>query len=124
MPTSSPATPSEAAFLQQRSAHALFLYGHFWEQYKALGEVAPYPAKTMIGVSAANRRIAWITQLGKGFLHVVFPFPKPHTDNLCFIKIAPVPGDPHQFNHHFRMELAEDINEEVLYFMRLALEGK
>ncbi|WP_260607593.1 hypothetical protein [Chitinophaga polysaccharea] len=32
-----------------------------------------------------------------------------------------VPGRLRQFNHHFRMYLPEDINEEVLGFMRLSL---
>jgi len=51
---------------------------------------------------------------------VVFPFTKPYPDNLCFQKIAQVPGDKKQFNHHFRMYRVEDVNEEVVGFMRLA----
>jgi hypothetical protein len=74
----------------------------------------------MIGIDNWNKRIAWITQLGKNFVHVVFPFKQAYEDNLCFQKIAQVPGDAKQFNHHFRMLLKEDINEEVLKFMKLA----
>jgi len=33
-----------------------------------------------------------------------------------------VPGQQ-QFNHHFRMCSPEDINEEVLHFMKLAYEA-
>ena len=44
-----------------------------------------------------------------------FPFKQPYPDNLCFQKIAQVPGEiAHQFNHHFRMLQKEDLNEEVI----------
>ena len=73
----------------------------------------------MIGIATPRKRIAYITQLGKNFIHVVFPFEKPHADNLCFQKIAQVPGDQ-QYNHHFRMLAKEDVNDEVKKFMKLA----
>ena len=60
-----------------------------------------------------------MTRLGKNFTDVTFPFTKPYNDNLCFIKIAQVPGQQ-QFNHHFRMYSKEDVNDEVLRFMKLA----
>ena len=72
----------------------------------------------MIGVANDHKRIAWITQLGKNFVHVVFPFKVQHEDNLCFQKIAQVPGDSKQFNHHFRMYQTEDVNEEVIGYMK------
>jgi hypothetical protein len=78
----------------------------------------------MIGIANDKKRIAWITQLGKNFIHVVFPFKQPYPDNLCFQKIAQVPGDAHQFNHHFRMYNTEDVNDEVKKFMKMALEGE
>jgi hypothetical protein len=34
-----------------------------------------------------------------------------------------VPGDM-QFNHHFRMLQKEDVNEEIIGFMRLAYKGE
>jgi hypothetical protein len=52
---------------------------------------------------------------------VVFAFEQCYSDNLCFQKIAQVPGDAKQFNHHFRMHRKEDVNEEVKRFMKLAL---
>jgi hypothetical protein len=78
----------------------------------------------MIGIANSKKRIAWVTQLGKNFIHVVFPFPEAYTDNLCFQKIAEVPGDIKQFNHHFRMLYSQDLNDEVLGFMKRAFEGK
>ncbi|MDB5191534.1 MAG: hypothetical protein JWQ96_1097 [Segetibacter sp.] len=92
-------------FLAGKSPHTLELFHHFVDEYRKLGAIELHPAKTMIGIAGTNKRIAWITQLGKGFVHVVFPFEQPYTDNLCFVKIAQVPGDAHQFNHHFRMLL-------------------
>ncbi|HET6996172.1 MAG TPA: hypothetical protein VFI06_14365, partial [Chitinophagaceae bacterium] len=69
----------------------------------------------------ARTRMAYVTRVGKGFIDITFPFTKPYPDNLCFHKIAQVPGQQ-QFNHHFRMMSEEDINEEVLGFMKLAYE--
>jgi len=107
-------------FLHGKSEHTLSLFHHFVEQYKHIGSITLHPAKTMIGIATPRKRIVYITQLGKNFIHVVFPFEKPFTDNLCFQKIAQVPGDAKQFNHHFRMLAKEDVNEEVKKFMKLA----
>ncbi len=107
-------------FLNGKSEHTLSLFHHFVQEYKQIGSIALYPAKTMIGIATPRKRIAYVTQLGKNFIHVVFPFEKPFADNLCFQKIAQVPGDAKQFNHHFRMLAKEDVNEEVKGFMRLA----
>ena len=109
-----------ADFLAGKSPHTLELFDHFVEVYNTIGIIELHAAKTMIGISNTHKRIAWITQLGKKFMHVVFPFKQPYSDNLCFIKIAQVPGDNKQFNHHFRMLHTEDINEEVMYYMKLA----
>src|SRR5471030_2222208 len=111
-------------FLTGKSEHTLLLLDHFVEQYKTLGDVTLHPAKTMIGISKSDKRIAWITQLGKNFIHVVFPFKKEYPDNLCFTKIAQVPGDAYQFNHHFRMFTVEDVNEEILQYMLMAFRGE
>jgi hypothetical protein len=114
-------------FLNGKSIHALTLFHHFVDQYKRMGSITVHPAKTMIGIATPRKRIAYITQLGKTFIHVVFPFEKAYPDNLCFQKIALVPmpdgksNNTKQFNHHFRMTALEDINEEVRSFMKLAL---
>jgi len=107
-------------FLANRSAETLLLFNHFIAEYQKLAPVIIHPAKTMIGIANSRRRIAWVTQLGKNFVHVVFPFKQEYSDNLCFQKIAQVPGDAHQFNHHFRMYNVDDMNEEVKKFMLMA----
>src|SRR5690349_17004514 len=99
-------TPSDPALqkcLEGKSSHALLLFNHFIREFQKSGPVTVPPAKTMIGIATARKRIAYVTQFGKSFIHVVFPFEQPYPDNLCFQKIAPVPGDGKQFNHHFRM---------------------
>jgi Domain of unknown function (DUF5655) len=106
-------------FLSGKSDDTRALFQHFIAEYSKLGDITLHPAKTMIGIANAHKRIAWITQLGKNFIHVVFPFKKTYLDNLCFQKIAKVPGNE-QFNHHFRMYHKEDVNEEVIQFMKLA----
>ncbi|WP_214070736.1 DUF5655 domain-containing protein [Mucilaginibacter sp. dw_454] len=105
--------------LAGKSAHSLMLYAHFVSEFKKIGDITVQPTKTMIGISNANKRIAWVTQLGKNFIHVVFPFKQPYYDNVCFQKVGQVPGQQ-QFNHHLRVLSIEDINEEVFDFMRLA----
>ena len=109
-----------SAFLTGKSEHTLMLFNHFVNEYQKIAPVTRHPAKSMIGIANSHRRVAWITQLGKNFVHVVFPFKQEYPDNLCFQKIVQVPGDAQQFNHHFRMLNVEDVNEEVLKFMKLA----
>ena len=68
---------------------------------------------------AAKTRIVYVIQLGKNFIDIVFPFNQPYNDNLCFRKIAQVPGTQ-QYNHHLRIQAKEDINPEVKHFMKLS----
>jgi hypothetical protein len=105
-------------FLKGKTEHTISLFHYFIEQYNRIGKITVHPTKSMIAL-AAKKRMVYVTQLGKNFVHIVFPFDKPYHDNLCFQKIAQVPGSQ-QFNHHFRMFLKEDINEEVISFMKLA----
>lgn len=122
---SSEASPFRDDFLQGKSSTTLDLYQHFVEAFGKVGSVSLVHTKSMIGIATpSGKKIAWITQLGKNFVHVVFPFGKLYEDNLCFQKIAQVPGDAKQFNHHFRLLTKEDVNEEVLNFMRLAYEAE
>src|SRR6188768_2666324 len=93
-------------FLKGKSDYTVSLFWHFVERYREIGDVTIHPTKSMIGF-AAKTRIAYVIQLGNNFIDVVFPFDKPYSDNLCFRKIAQVPGSQ-QFNHHFRMERMED----------------
>ena len=109
-----------ADFLTGKSAHTLDLFHHFIREYKLIGKITVHPAKTMIGIATSRKRIVYITQLGKDFIHVVFPFEQPYPDNLCFQKIANVPADEKQFNHHLRILTKDDVNDEVKRFMQLA----
>ena len=105
-------------FLKGKSEHTVSLFRHFVQEFQSAGKVTLHPTKSMIAISA-TKRIAYITKLGKDFVDVTFPFRQPYTDNLCFHKIAQVPGQQ-QFNHHFRMYRKEDVNDEVMGFMKLA----
>lgn len=110
-------------FLKGKSTHTLMLYRHFIHEYQKIGDIKLFPTRSMIGIANSEKKIAWITQLGKNFVHVVFPFNKAYQENLCFQKIAQVPGDDKQFNHHFRMLLPEDVNDEIIGFMKLAYQA-
>ena len=119
---SSPKTIQD--FLSGKSSLTVDLFHHFVKEFEEVGSISLHPAKTMIGIANSHKRIAYITQLGKNFVHVVFPFHQAYPDNLCFQKIAQVPGDAKQFNHHFRMYAKEDVNEEVKAYMKKAYEGE
>jgi hypothetical protein len=108
-------------FLSGKSDHTLALFHHFVDEFKKIDSITVHPAKTMIGIATPRKRIAYITQLGKNFIHVVFPFERPYPDNLCFQKVVQVPGDDKQHNHHFRMLNKQDVNAEVKRFMKLAV---
>lgn len=123
MAAKKPSLNSPEDFLKGKSEYTLALYDHFISEFKKIGKIEIESTKTMIGISNSNKRIAWVTQLGKNFIHVVFPFKKEHNDNLCFQKIGQVPGQ-NQINHHLRLLYKEDINKEVLKFMKLAFDEK
>ncbi|NIG54964.1 hypothetical protein [Chitinophaga sp. Cy-1792] len=100
------------------------LFNFFISRYLQLGHICLVPTKTMIAVTAGtadSRRIAWVTQFGKNFIHVVFPFREEYADNLCFTKVGKVPGSATQYNHHFRMCFTDDVNDEVESYMKKAL---
>jgi hypothetical protein len=107
--------------LAGKSIYSVELFEYFVQAYQQVGNVTLHPAKTMIGIATQRKRIAYVTQVGKNFIHVVFPFSNRYPDNLCFQKIAQVPGQ-NQFNHHFRMLHTEDVNDEIKKYMRMAYE--
>jgi len=106
-------------FLKNKSPYSIELFGHFIKEYKRIGKITVHPTKSMIGV-AGRKNCAYIIQLGRNFIDIVFPFKQAYDDNLCFTKIKPVTGT-NDYNHHFRMCYKEDINEEVKHYMKLAL---
>ena len=108
-------------FLKNKPDVAVSLFCHFIDRFRSIGPVTIHPTKSMIAI-AADTRIAYITRIGKDFVDVTFPFNQPYNDNLCFHKIAKVPGQQ-QFNHHFRMYRREDVNEEVISYMQRAFKG-
>jgi hypothetical protein len=105
-------------FLRGKSELTVDLFWHFVNSFRKVGPITIHPTKSMIAF-AAKTRIAYVIQLGKNFVDVVFPFDQPYNDNLCFRKIAQVPGTQ-QYNHHLRLMSKADVNKEVLHFMKLA----
>ena len=103
-------------FLNKPMARKLF--DQLFSEFGKIGSVSVRPVKTMIVISTARKGIAYAVP-GKTFLHVVIPFKQPYSDNLCFQKIAHVPGQ-NQFNHHLRLLSKSDLNAEVKKFLKLA----
>ena len=108
-------------FLKGKSPHTVELFRHFIKEYQLIGKVSVHPNKSMITISGKTG-LAYVTQLGKNFIDIVFPFKEPYEDNLCFVKIKQVPGSD-QYNHYFRMCFNEDINEEMIRYMKLAFKN-
>jgi hypothetical protein len=105
-------------FLSNKSEYTIELFWHFADSFQQVGNVTIHPTKSMIGF-AAKTRMAYVIRLGKNFVDVVFPFDQAYDDNLCFHKIAQVPG-AQQYNHHLRLLDKKDLNTEVKKFMKLA----
>jgi hypothetical protein len=106
-------------FLNGKTEYTLGLFRFFIDQLSELGDINLRATKSMIAIESKTS-FAYITQLGKNFIHVVIPFDRAYEDNLCFTKIAQVP-ETDQFNHHLRIYFKEDINEEVKGFLKMAL---
>jgi hypothetical protein len=109
-----------ADLLSGKSEYARRLFDHFCLEYQRIGPVTIHAHKTMITFANSHKGVAYVTQSGKKFIHIVFPFYQRYDDNFCFQKIQQVPGR-NIIYHHFRMLRPGDINEEVRSFMKLAL---
>ena len=110
-----------ADFLSGKSQHTVELFYHLVNEYRQIGDITVHPAKSMISFKA-RIGFAYVIQLGKNFVDVVFPFKQAYEDNLCFNKIKPVPGSD-DYNHHLRLYFKEDLNDEVKQYMKLAYEN-
>ena len=106
-------------FLRGKSEHTLSLFYYFIETYQQLGDFVLHPAKSRIAF-AARIRFGYIHRLGKDFLDVVLTFDQAYHDNLCFYRIGEVPGGK-IFQHYLRIYQKDDVNEEVIKFMKMAL---
>lgn len=105
-------------FLLNKNEEVIKLFNHFVSCYQEIGPIQVRATKSMIAL-VADKRFAYIIKIGKNFIDIVFPFKEPFTNNLCFTKIAAVPGS-NDFNHHLRLYHLADINEEVLAYMKKA----
>ena len=108
-------------FLAKKSAHSILLFEELNTAFQQIGKVSFHSTKTMIAFSA-RINFAYIIQMGKDFIDIVFPFKEVYEDNLCFRKIKQVPGSS-DYNHHIRIYAKEDLNEEVKGYMRKAYEN-
>ena len=110
-------------FLKGKTETALHLYNCLITRLEEIGPIKLHATKSMI-VITADAKFAYIIALGKNFVDVVLPFKELFDDNLCFRKIGLVSGTK-QYNHHLRLMLPEDINEEVFDYLKKAYaEGK
>lgn len=109
-----------SSFLQNKSVHSITLFEGLLRLFQEIGDVNLHASKTMISIS--NRiNFAYVIQMGKDFIDVVLPFKQAYEDNYCFRKIKKVPAS-NDYNHHLRIYLLEDLNEELLTFLKMAYE--
>lgn len=109
-----------ADFVKGKSAVTIDLYEYFIEELRCLGDFQLYATKSAIALSG-KVRFGHVHRLGKDYVDIVLYFDKAYNDNLCFHKIANVPGSD-QHNHYFRMYSKDDLNDEVLGYMKMALD--
>lgn len=107
-------------FLEGKNEDMVELFHHFIEVYQSLGHFALHPTKSRIGL-AARIRFGFIHRIGRDFIDIILTFDESYDDNFCFYRIGEVPGDK-IYQHYLRLMHKDDINEEVLKFMKLALE--
>ena len=110
-------------FLSRKSDYTLELFYYFINEFQKIAPITIHPGKTMIGISNPRRKIVYVTQLGRNFIHVIFIFKRAWHDNFCFQKIVPMQGDPTGMTHDYRMLHIDDVNDEVLKFMKMAWES-
>jgi hypothetical protein len=108
---------TEADFLRGKTEKVLSLYQHFLDQYRTIGDFRIHPSKSMLSL-AKNTRFCMVYKLGRNFMDVYIPLSKVYADTLCFHKIGHV-GEK-QTNHWLRIYEPEDVNEEVMFYMRMA----
>ena len=106
------------AFLAGQDAGARTLYGRFAELACAVGKVTVAPAKTRVGFQA-RMIFAAVNQLGPGRLdaHVVLARRLEHPR---FHRIDSI--SPKNQVHHFRVGSVEELDAEVLAWLREAYE--
>ena len=107
-----------AHFLRGKSETALILFDQLISSFEEIGPIKLHATKSMIVISS-NKGFAYITQFGKNFMDVVMPFKELYEDNLCFRKMVLVPGSD-DYNHHLRLMHTNDVNEEVIYYLKKA----
>lgn len=108
-------------FTKGKSTVTLDLFYHFIEEYKKLGEFVLHPARSRIAF-ASRVRFGYIHRLGKDYIDVVLTFNEAYDDNLCFYRIGEVPGGK-IFQHYLRIYSRDDINQEVIKYMKMALQN-
>ena len=67
-----------------KSEAAKLLFDHFIAELQKIGPVEIHPHKTMVSVSRGRQAVAYITQAGKRFIHVVFAFNSAMTITCAF----------------------------------------
>jgi len=107
-------------FLRGKSELSIGLYHHFISAYKKLGNFELHPARARIGF-ARKIRFGYIKYIGRDFVDIALTFEKAYADNLCFYRIGEVSGGK-IYQHYLRIMYPDDINEEVLKFMKMAMD--
>ena len=90
-----------------------------FQNTKRVGDFELDPVRTRVAL-VAKMRFCSINKIGKDFIDVHFVLTKEYNESKCFYKIDNL-GDRF-FVHHIKIFNWEDINSEVIKYMRLAYE--
>jgi hypothetical protein len=104
--------------LNPKTEYAAMLFQHVVAALQQIGPTKLVPHKTMLSFLHKDKHVAYVTQFGKDFVHMVLPFKRRYDANDCFQRIQQVPGRKVIY-HHLRIYQKDDINEEVMRFLRI-----
>lgn len=109
---------SISEFLSGKPDSVLLLFDVFMLKVQEIGPFQVHAGKSML-ILKNKKTFAQVIYFGKQFIDIVFQFKQSYNDNFCFRKIVLVPGTT-DFNHHLRLMQPDDLNEEVIGYLKKA----
>ena len=74
-------------FLNGKTEYTLSLFRFFIDELNTFGVFEVEATKTMIALKSTVQ-FAYVTHLGKNFIHIVLPFNQPFDNQLCYKKLV------------------------------------
>ncbi|HMG14460.1 MAG TPA: DUF5655 domain-containing protein [Saprospiraceae bacterium] len=104
-------------FLKNKSAKSIELFQAFLNAYTKIGHYELHPVKTRVALLTLMRFCS-INKIGQDYIDGHLVLVEPYPDTLCFYKIDNLAN--RFYVHHFRIMSIDDINEELIVYMKKA----